>query len=413
MHEQSETVERDGKWVNIYGKNTPQAGQVLPGEPDYKTVDDAVAGAKKRSASHPPDLPPGFTIVKEELPAGFTPVEAPKAAAPTKDEPVKVGVKDVLGGIADTFSDKPLGKAKDTHTIRRPVDVIYNPQGTFEHLARAAVTAPAIYAGGAGLGALAGAAGLPAAVTASAPVAGRVLTSGALGAQESAAKGKTAGNITTDAALDMLAAGVTEGAVTGLEKGFALPKIGTVIRGLYERGAAARGYKWATEAVQRAVDAVASRLPKTTMLNIPSVSKSPVSLAQAAKKLEGLEDAAYEQTLGEIASELNRIDSGRTVAGFTPRGTWGPVKPPRPYAGSQFKNVAAPERFRAPGFEASQTAEAMRPYLTSDESRAIADALGQVPLPYTSIPSAALPPLALGKGFGAVADYVMQKGQGK
>jgi hypothetical protein len=51
-HEQSETVQDDsGRWINVYGKKTPQAGQPLPYKGNsYRTVDEAVAAAKKRSA---------------------------------------------------------------------------------------------------------------------------------------------------------------------------------------------------------------------------------------------------------------------------------------------------------------------------------------------------------------------------
>jgi len=49
MHEQSETVERDGKFFNVYGAATPGAGKVLPGEPAYNTLKEAVTAAKNRS----------------------------------------------------------------------------------------------------------------------------------------------------------------------------------------------------------------------------------------------------------------------------------------------------------------------------------------------------------------------------
>lgn len=51
-HEQSETVERDGKYFNVYGRNTPKAGQYLPGERPYDTLDEAVEAAKKRSEDY-------------------------------------------------------------------------------------------------------------------------------------------------------------------------------------------------------------------------------------------------------------------------------------------------------------------------------------------------------------------------
>jgi hypothetical protein len=52
MHEQSETVQRsDGRWINVYGKALPQAGQPLPNSSDYGTVEEAVTAAKARSES--------------------------------------------------------------------------------------------------------------------------------------------------------------------------------------------------------------------------------------------------------------------------------------------------------------------------------------------------------------------------
>jgi hypothetical protein len=49
-HEQSETVQRgDGKWINVYGRKTPKAGQQLPGDKDYDSADEAVEAAKRRS----------------------------------------------------------------------------------------------------------------------------------------------------------------------------------------------------------------------------------------------------------------------------------------------------------------------------------------------------------------------------
>lgn len=52
MHEQSETIQReDGKWVNVYGKGLPKAGQQLPNSDVYDSVDAAVGAAQARSKS--------------------------------------------------------------------------------------------------------------------------------------------------------------------------------------------------------------------------------------------------------------------------------------------------------------------------------------------------------------------------
>ena len=50
MHEQSETVQLpNGRWVNVYGAQTVNAGKQLPGTPEYETVEEAVAAARMRS----------------------------------------------------------------------------------------------------------------------------------------------------------------------------------------------------------------------------------------------------------------------------------------------------------------------------------------------------------------------------
>ena len=51
-HEKSETIERDGKWINVYGKDLPKAGRQLPGSGKYNTSEEAVAAAKKRSRAY-------------------------------------------------------------------------------------------------------------------------------------------------------------------------------------------------------------------------------------------------------------------------------------------------------------------------------------------------------------------------
>ena len=50
MHEQSETVQlSNGKWTNVYGRKTKKAGERLPREVEYDSVEDAVKAAVKRS----------------------------------------------------------------------------------------------------------------------------------------------------------------------------------------------------------------------------------------------------------------------------------------------------------------------------------------------------------------------------
>ena len=56
MHEQSETVRTPTGWQNVYGRNTPQAGQPLPPRyfferATYPSVKRAVHAARKRSVA--------------------------------------------------------------------------------------------------------------------------------------------------------------------------------------------------------------------------------------------------------------------------------------------------------------------------------------------------------------------------
>jgi len=48
-HEKSETVKRGGKWVNVYGRGLPKAGQQLPVSRSHDSEEEAVTAAKKRS----------------------------------------------------------------------------------------------------------------------------------------------------------------------------------------------------------------------------------------------------------------------------------------------------------------------------------------------------------------------------
>lgn len=52
-HEQSETVQlANGKWTNVYGRDTSKAGEKLPDEREYDSVEEAVRMAQRRSRIH-------------------------------------------------------------------------------------------------------------------------------------------------------------------------------------------------------------------------------------------------------------------------------------------------------------------------------------------------------------------------
>lgn len=116
----------------------------------------------------------------------------------------------VKGAVLDTLGLTDRPGAKTTGQL------LVNPQGVTEHAIQAAVTAPAIAAGGAGLGALASRI-LPRAAAAVAPAVGRVLTSGGIGAGKAAARGESP---LKEGVMDAAAAAVPE-AVLGVGGGLA------------------------------------------------------------------------------------------------------------------------------------------------------------------------------------------------
>ncbi len=239
---------------------------------------------------------------------------APKAAAktaPATEEPILPGaVKDVLG-VSGRPGAVPLTGAPGTKT---PLGVVLKPEGALERLTQAAVTTPAILAGGEALGVL----GAPAAL-------GRIAASGLIGGAEAKAQGRSFGY---GALLDAIVAGMTEGAGTALMKA---PKVGAeALADPIMRARAALRY--ATEAPDKALAGLRARLPKGAWLNVPSLSKSRLTVDDAVAKLAKMEGNAYQQARAEIASEMNRLDVQRVTG-------------PKPLAGAVFKHETSPERF--------------------------------------------------------------------
>lgn len=58
-HEKSETIEVDGKYINVYGRGTPKAGQQLPDSKEYDTLGEAVGAARERSRKYGEPQPSG------------------------------------------------------------------------------------------------------------------------------------------------------------------------------------------------------------------------------------------------------------------------------------------------------------------------------------------------------------------
>jgi len=292
-----------------------------------------------------------------------------------KAEPYSDPYSPVTGGILDT-----LGMTKRPGA-RTPLDVALSPKGVPEHIARGMMAAPAIYFGGLA----AGAAGAPA-------LAGEMAASGLIGAAEAKKQGESPGRAAlTDAAL----AGLTGGAVTGLNKGLPLGKLGS-IPGVEALGKPARAFEWATEAPKKMLQAIKDRLPKAAFVNVPSLSKSPMNPVDAVKKLTELTGMEYKQARAEIISEFNRLDIQQWIA--TATGEF--VKGPKPYAGSVFKAGTSKARFEPS--TTAKVAEAVRPALTGPAARSSGEALATEPVapgvPAGGVAAMAFPDYILGAG---------------
>jgi len=149
MHEQSETIQNPaGQWVNVYGRNTPQAGQQLPGTPTYGTVDAAVAAAKLRSQQHGANvdnLEQGYQASLKSLEAGYQGANPSPLTDPTKG-PVPVGVDtpNQLGRI--------LGIARENRLVSPEAKIAMVTPGAGSFLARLGLAGAGQAAGSAARG---------------------------------------------------------------------------------------------------------------------------------------------------------------------------------------------------------------------------------------------------------------------
>jgi hypothetical protein len=127
-HEQSETVQRrDGKWINIYGKKTPQAGEQLPGTQEYDTVEEAVNAAKERSRGmlHPRRTPselyqdtwPSFAAKtkRPSMPEDF--LSAP--VTQTEREILRLAPRGMLHDLNKQALDRELNSVRLFNAVRR------------------------------------------------------------------------------------------------------------------------------------------------------------------------------------------------------------------------------------------------------------------------------------------------------
>jgi len=329
--------------------------------------------------------------------ADLAPAPSAVASRPMPPAPPMIAPGTILSGaLKETFGmgerpgAVPLTGTPETKT---PLGVLLKPEGVAEHLAQAAVTTPLIAAAGGGAAAL----GSPA-------VLGRIAALAGIGGASSVAHKGSLSSL--DALLHGVAAGSAE-ALLGL-----IPHLGTAkrlgnIRTLAELAEKMRvtkaGLKYATESIQLAFDAVKARL-KTAKINIPSLSGKPMVAQDAIDRLKGREGHNYQQTLKEIASELDRLDIQKWIT--TAAG--GFVRGPRPRAGTEFLSRAAPERFVYAGTPAERAAEHIVGALKHPGTRAVMDVAATEEIA-PGVPAGAVVPVVAGSELGRIAGAAMRR----
>lgn len=264
------------------------------------------------------------------LPPGFIPLPPPSErkaedARPPGFQEVKPpwqgDGRGVIGGaVMDTLglTDRP---GADT-----PKRVLTKPETFGESLIAPAIMAPAIMYGGTGAAAM----GLPA-------LAGRIAASGALGAAQSAWRGDDAATVGTHGAMDAAVSGLTEG-LGGVAAKAAGKVAKPLTKAIEENQGMQRGFKYATDAVDKAYDAVKGRIPPGKWFTLPSVSNAKMTAQEAFDALRNAEGDSYRIIREDIQKNLDRLDSlGRKGANFAASS-----------AGRVFKMLTSDARFTPP-----------------------------------------------------------------
>lgn len=130
-HEQSNTIQLpNGRWVNVYGKRTPRAGQRLD-DLDYGTVGEAVDAAKARSKSFDHiDFTPDEPLHPAENPGnigGLTPTGEIQRGRLTDEQRLKVLRAQLTDPDRNPASDAELQREIDAMTKRAQAPVDFQP----------------------------------------------------------------------------------------------------------------------------------------------------------------------------------------------------------------------------------------------------------------------------------------------
>jgi len=285
-------------------------------------------GGKTATVESPRELTP------QEL-SGLANQHFGAAAAPTEKAPSGYDDKlsPLVGGILDTLG---MTQRPGARSVK---DVMVDPKDRWEHLARFLGTTGALMLGGAAGAPLVG------------PLGAEALTAGALGALEEKAKG---GSAAWGALRDATLTGLTGAAFNKAAAWLAAPgeKLAAGIR-----------------APAEVLDTIRARLPKGKFFNMPSLSKSPLTVDEAVEGLSKLRGKAYTQGWAELADNIDRLDIKEMAVGS------GFQKIPGPTAAEQFAKGSSSTLPAAPGLVRRAAANLGK----SDELRRATEALATDP----------------------------------
>jgi hypothetical protein len=252
-------------------------------------------------------------------------------------------------------ADEAIARYRATH--RTALDSLLNPQNAAEHVASFLATTALTGGAGGAAEALATRLGikeaLPALVQKALPALGRVGAQTGLGAAESIEHGDTARGVAARASGNALLSALVEAVAGKLAKPG--KKAAEEFRRLVEGDEAAvskatRAFERATSDIPQAASAAKAKmaadlpseraaesaLPRHYMeqlpagdavLNLPTLSKTPLTTSQAAEVLSHLEGRAYKAALSEIVEALEAKSAGAGEA-FRKRVSGYRVEPP-------------------------------------------------------------------------------------
>jgi hypothetical protein len=219
----------------------------------------------------------------------------------------------------------------------------------------------------------------------------RALTAGAIGGVESGSVGRGAADAGIAAVFEGILSGVTHAKI---------PKMTSSLSDLAGRVAGRRAqFERATDAVDAAFDAIASRLPSGKFLYVPALSAKKMSADEARAALKKAEGATYDAARKQLFAELKELDKRAATA---------PSIGQNLYTAPEFASQTLKKRFQPPASGGERMAEKALEALGSPGTRAAVDVAATEDV--GGVPAGLWPPLmASPESLRGLAEKVIRR----